>query len=571
MAASLKMGKATAMCFHSCRLVWLGLCLSLIAKPLPAQSPEVIEKAEKAVVRIEVTTAEGKGQGSGFVVESSGVVLTNCHVIENATEATAVFPSGKTAKIIGIRLIDPKRDIAVLRIDGSGFDTLTLADKTPRKGESVTALGSPLGLSFTVTRGIVSAVRGGEEMQRDAGIEEAEGTWLQVDAALSPGNSGGPMISETGEVVAMSTLASKQGAQNVNFGISAADIRQAIDVSASRNWQTLSVGSATGRKSTPAKPAEVDREKILKLIPDQAIRDMATQVEANLPKYKKDILLQQSQMRLFLRELNSAQIDASYSGNSMRTTHKLVNGKRKETIVFSNIDAKHKKIDQVTKLLGEIDLVLANGKISTLEAWKTLLCLAGPSIELRRDNGVGIVRNARYTKRFEDDYAGYLDGTLAVIITDQDNPPSTLDSKFAAFVGFVVERETLSTSKGPVDLVVIAQIPDVKLGRILLGSGGQVSSGQSTSKSTVPPPKASSASGDGLASVEAELFGNGPASSLDEGYREWNDRTGKFSVAAKLISSTASQVTLKKKDGRVLTIDLNVLSDADQRYVRQSR
>ncbi len=568
MAGVMALGKRAAKAVFPFCFGLLVVCFPSAATSLAQQSPEVIEKAERAVVRIDVTATEGKGQGSGFVVESSGVVITNCHVIENATEATAIFPSGKSAKIIGVRLIDSKHDIAVVRIEGADYDILPLADKVPRKGESVTALGSPRGLSFTVTRGIVSAIRDGEEMQRDAGIDDAEGTWLQVDAALSPGNSGGPIINDLGEVVAMSTLSFQQIAENVNFGISAGDIRKAIDSSVSRPWEPLSIGAATGRKRTPTKSAVPDWEKMIKLIPDQAIRDLATQVEANLPKYKKDILQQQNQMKAFLRELNNAQIDSSYSGNSMRTSRKSVNGKFKDVIYFSSIDAKHKKIDYVTALLSEIDVVLSSGKISTLEAWKSLLCLAGPSIEIRRDKAIGIVRNARYSKRFDNEYVGSVDGMASVIIADENNPPSVIDSKFSAFIGFVADRESVVTSKGPVDIALLVQIPDSKLGQVLLGDKAQ-------GPSSMSPRKEASKSGTnpstGMSSVDAELFGGGSETNTDEGYREWTDRTGKFSVTAKLISSDGSKVTLKKKDGKVITIDSSILSDADQRYMRSNK
>ena len=200
----------------------------------------VIEECEKSVVRIEVKGLDGDSQGSGFVVSEDGLLVTNVHVLAGATKAGATFPNGQQNEIIGTYHIDEARDICIAQLSSAATVPIRLADSLPRKGEKVTALGSPMGLSFTVTTGIVSAIR--ENFANDIGDESAKGTWVQVDAALSPGNSGGPLINSRGEVVAMSTRASFGRAQNLNFGISIADIKAAIQKAKSAPLKSLADG-----------------------------------------------------------------------------------------------------------------------------------------------------------------------------------------------------------------------------------------------------------------------------------------------------------------------------------------
>jgi S1-C subfamily serine protease len=135
---------------------------------------DVIGKAERSVVRIEIEGRKGEGLGSGFIVDESGVLITNSHVIAGASRAIAVFSDGVVKPIVGTRLIDPARDIAIAKIDGSGFVPLSLAGSNPRKGESVTALGAPMGLSFTATRGSKSTQPCRRETAADHSLMIAE-------------------------------------------------------------------------------------------------------------------------------------------------------------------------------------------------------------------------------------------------------------------------------------------------------------------------------------------------------------------------------------------------------------
>jgi Tfp pilus assembly protein PilF len=173
---------------------------------------DVIEQAERGVV---VVAVKGLGsnpnsQGSGFFIDPIHVV-TNRHVIEDGGFAEVQLKNGRSYRVEGIVAEDSGNDLVLLRIDiprDAGQRALPLNTTEPRKGEEVYALGAPRGLEFSVSRGIVSAIR---EM---SGMTTS---WvIQTDAAISPGNSGGPLINANGEVVGVTSFMRTDG-QNLGF------------------------------------------------------------------------------------------------------------------------------------------------------------------------------------------------------------------------------------------------------------------------------------------------------------------------------------------------------------------
>ena len=124
--------------------------------------------------------------------------------------------------------MSPEKDLALLKIttDSGKIRPLVLAPVPPRKGEEVAAFGAPLGYAFSTTRGIVSGIRSRTEMI-PAGMR-LNVRWIQTDASISVGNSGGPLVNLRGEVVGVNTMIGRRGAQNLNFAISADDVREVI-------------------------------------------------------------------------------------------------------------------------------------------------------------------------------------------------------------------------------------------------------------------------------------------------------------------------------------------------------
>ena len=150
-----------------------------------------------------------QGQGSGFILDKSGHILTNFHVIEGANRGIEVQLSNKhrySAKVVGT---DKTHDLALLQIDARDLQAVTLADSSQLSvGQKVFAIGNPFGLAGTMTRGIISSirqVRGAE----GAPIEDA----IQTDAAINPGNSGGPLLNSRGEVIGINTMIASNGAE----------------------------------------------------------------------------------------------------------------------------------------------------------------------------------------------------------------------------------------------------------------------------------------------------------------------------------------------------------------------
>ena len=192
---------------------------------------ELVRAVMPSVVRVNNVGADSAGTGSGWVVHPDGIVVTNYHVVAGAARLDVEFEDGTKADSPGYLLVEPKYDIAVIQIDVPDGKTLTpvpIARDLPDQGAGVMAFGTPRGLNFTTTTGSVSGIRDEQAMENATG-RDLSGTWVQTDASVSSGNSGGPLCDERGNVVAMNTLASSNSgrggvSQNINFSISCVSI-----------------------------------------------------------------------------------------------------------------------------------------------------------------------------------------------------------------------------------------------------------------------------------------------------------------------------------------------------------
>ncbi len=205
--------------------------MACLASPVGAVDlVDVVKRVENAVVRVDTDRA----LGSGVVVDDRGYVFTNFHVIQGAKRVSVTLRSGKELEAHGFVAIDPGRDLALLKIDALEPCGIRIAGSPPEIGEKVAAFGNPRGYSFSTTEGIVSAVRTGKDVVEGLGEEiyrslgfSPDARWIQTSAAISNGNSGGPLVNMNAEIVGLNTWSDDRG-DNLNFAISAADMSQMI-------------------------------------------------------------------------------------------------------------------------------------------------------------------------------------------------------------------------------------------------------------------------------------------------------------------------------------------------------
>jgi len=180
---------------------------------------DAVEKVKTAVVKIELFRSKDNrehlsGSGSGFLFSSDGYLFTNSHVVHGSQNIKVKLHDGSSrpATLIGE---DPDTDLAILKISDAAFTSAKLGDADQLKiGQLVIAIGNPLGFHHTVTAGVVSALGRTLESQNGRMMD----SMIQTDAALNPGNSGGPLINADGEVVGVNT-ATIRGAQGLCFAI----------------------------------------------------------------------------------------------------------------------------------------------------------------------------------------------------------------------------------------------------------------------------------------------------------------------------------------------------------------
>jgi len=176
----------------------------------------IIEDTIKSVVTIRTDIS----QASGFIIANGGYVVTNAHVMEGAVAAGVITYDGKVHRVslVGENTL---MDIILLKINDTGYSPLTLVDSnTIQLGEKVIAIGNPLGLQFSVSEGIISGIH----REGANGLE----AYIQTDAALNPGNSGGPLIDVSGKVVGINNY-KISGTENIGFALESNYIKSAVN------------------------------------------------------------------------------------------------------------------------------------------------------------------------------------------------------------------------------------------------------------------------------------------------------------------------------------------------------
>jgi putative serine protease PepD len=234
-----------------------GAAPSVPAANMPAGSIEqVAAKVVPSVVMLETTMGQQVEEGSGIILSADGLVLTNNHVVSNAAKpptggpaggapkTTVTFSDGRTApfSVVGT---DPTSDIAVVKVQGvSGLSPIAIGSSADlRVGQSVVAVGSPLGLAGTVTTGIVSALNRPVSTTGEAGKQETVLDAIQTDAAINPGNSGGALVNMSGQLVGVNSAIATMGADSQDAQSGSIGLGFAIPVDQAKRIADELIGS----------------------------------------------------------------------------------------------------------------------------------------------------------------------------------------------------------------------------------------------------------------------------------------------------------------------------------------
>jgi Do/DeqQ family serine protease len=277
-----------------------------------------------------------EGLGSGVIVSSDGFILTNNHVVADADELTVVMSDGRkfTAKVVGA---DPKTDIAVVKIDATGLPAVTFADSDKlRVGDVVFAVGNPLAVGETVTMGIVSA------KSRNVGIlQEVDGyeDFIQTDAAINMGNSGGALVDAKGRFVGINAAIVSPSRGNIGIGFAVP-----VNMAAAIMKSLIETGTVTrGYLGVGAEPVTPEMAELVHLPKDSKgviVNDLTVDGPAERAGLKRgDVILSvngrsiesQDDLRLTISEMapgTPATLDVSRDGKPL--TIKVVLGQKEE-------------------------------------------------------------------------------------------------------------------------------------------------------------------------------------------------------------------------------------------------
>ena len=195
--------------------------LRVASSPVPSNSNLSTESIVQASIPAVAVVSTADGWGSGFLISAQGVLVTNAHVIGTSQSVTVELSNGAKWTTSAIYK-DEDRDLALIKVQGSDLPYLSIAERLPLAGADVIAIGSPglgdVALTNTVTKGIVSAVR-----------KVGDDIWIQTDAAVNHGNSGGPLLNSHGQVIGVNTLAAKKSEYSgLNFAVSSEEISKLV-------------------------------------------------------------------------------------------------------------------------------------------------------------------------------------------------------------------------------------------------------------------------------------------------------------------------------------------------------
>ena len=216
----------------------IGAALGIADSALSVQSStaSIVERASAATVALKcIKDGQLAASGSGFFVDNSGVLVTSYHVVQDCSEVKVLLENEDQYAVTSVFAVDPDKDIAILRVSGYRLPVIALGDSSiAQRGDRVLVLGNPLGLRGSVTEGIISAVRSAQGMHV-----------FQLDAAISPGSSGGPVLNDSGEVIAIAAFRLTEG-EALNFAVPSNYVHGLLEID-----KKLTLGALKNLRTSP--------------------------------------------------------------------------------------------------------------------------------------------------------------------------------------------------------------------------------------------------------------------------------------------------------------------------------
>jgi hypothetical protein len=213
---------------------------------------QIVQKYGKCVVLISTQKDKMIGLGSGFIIDPSGIIITNYHVIEGANPASVEMITGETYPVMSVINYDKKQDLAIIKINANNLPKVVLGDSSKTTvGEQVVVIGNPEGLQNTVSDGLISAIR---NLEPDVSL-------YQISAPISPGSSGSPIFNLRGEVIGIANASLKEG-QNLNFSIPSNLLKEMMKVNKDLSLEDFSLISLKNKVSIKPKPEAPGRKII---------------------------------------------------------------------------------------------------------------------------------------------------------------------------------------------------------------------------------------------------------------------------------------------------------------------
>ncbi len=401
---------------------------------------------------------------------------------------------------------------------------------------------------------MVSAIRDGSEISRELGSEsigggDHKGSWIQLDAALSPGNSGGPVINGVGEVIAMSTLAS-QGAQNLNFGISCQDIAKVLATVSDGSPVTpleSGIGELKSKRSRRAGSGGDEGGTRAKEIPVEAIAAYVAAGKSEFRTLKRDLSKEMERLRSLLKEMRAGQTSIPANINTESDMVRVPGKRDSFTWLFRSEAVKRSVVTTLETQLKDLTKISSStADANDKNALLTLLTKYGPEIDMRLVGSVGFLPSATVIHAFNGHEALVLINEVPCIMLMESTAGLSRGEEIIPTPAFVAGTATAHLPDGKTSaLTVVQSVTQAELRKVIFGSDAPVSP-PATATVSQPPPNANNSS-----------------------VRTWYDKSGSFSVEAVLLQVTDKEVVLKRTDGKTVRVPRASLSEADQRYLRQ--